>query len=152
MGERYHQNLAIVVKLYQPYTQLTRNVRLSHLWLFRHSGGASWLFLLLCFINTLTYLLTDQFLVDNLSTAVPYSRRVVSAFGGLEHSIFTSSSSKPPKPHIWVHIMESLWRTHIRITPQCIELRWWNVENWPCYKYLGAQIVNCLSVRSAAGG
>ena len=53
-----------------------------------------------------------------------------SAFWGLEHSIFISSLSKHPKTHFGLHILESLWQTHIRITPRSTELRCWNLVNY----------------------
>jgi len=59
------------------------------------------------------------------------SRRIFtqgSAFWGSEHSTLTSSPSKPPQnPICLVHIMESPWQIHIRITAWCIELWCWNL-------------------------
>ena len=52
VGERYRLNHAIVVKLYQPYTQFIRNVCLSH------RRVVLWRFRLLRLINTIKYLLT----------------------------------------------------------------------------------------------
>jgi len=64
IDERYRLNQAIIVKFYHPYTQLTRNVRLSHRRIATFSG-TSLRFWLLRLINTLTSLLTDRFLVDS---------------------------------------------------------------------------------------
>ena len=52
-----------------------------------------------------------------------------SAFRGLEHSILTSSPSKPPKTLFLAHTMESLREIHIRITAWCIEIRCWNLAS-----------------------
>jgi len=65
IGERYHLNYVIVVKLYHPYTQFPRNIRLSRRRIATFIRRILTFFLLLRLINTLTYLLTDQFLVDN---------------------------------------------------------------------------------------
>ena len=33
----------------------------------------------------------------------------------------------PQKNHFWAHIIESLWKIHIRIAAWCIEIRCWNL-------------------------
>jgi len=55
IGERYRLNHAIVVKLYHPYTQFSRNVCISHQRIAPFLG-ASWLFWSLWLINTLVLL------------------------------------------------------------------------------------------------
>ena len=62
IGERYSLKHAIVVKLYLPYTQFSRNVRLPHQWISTFSAHGD--FFDYCALQ-IFYLLTGQFLVDN---------------------------------------------------------------------------------------
>ena len=60
------------------------------------------------------------------TSADAYSRRVV-PFGGQKTIFSHLHPQNPPKPHFGAHIMESLWKLHIRITAWCIELQCWNL-------------------------
>ena len=74
-----------------------------------------------------------------------------SAFRGLEDNNFTSSPSKPQKPHFWAHIMESLWEIHIRITARCIQIRCWNLAR--CLTLPSTLSTHkSFSLRDTAGG
>jgi len=48
-----------------------------------------------------------------------------SAFWGLEDNIFNLHPQNPQKTHFGAHIMENLWKIHIRIAAWCIEIRCW---------------------------
>jgi len=76
ISDRNRLNHAIVVWLYHPYIQFARNVRLissANCDFF----GASLLFLILRLTNTLAYLFTKEFLVDNIYDRVFTARRTI---------------------------------------------------------------------------
>ena len=63
VDERYRMNHAIVVKLSHPYTQFTRNVRLSH-WRIVTTSAHPDFFIIAPY--KYSYFLTEEFLVDNI--------------------------------------------------------------------------------------
>ena len=70
-NSNYRLNHAIVVKLYRPYTQFSRNVRLAHRRIATFSANRDF-FWLLRLINTLTYLLGSFLLITVYGSSMQY--------------------------------------------------------------------------------
>jgi len=59
----------------------------------------------------------------------PHIAKVTNFFISLYAKFFYRSHPQNPQKHLWLHIMESLWQIHIRITARCIEIRCWNMAS-----------------------
>ena len=81
-NSNYRLNHATTVKLYYPYTQLPRNVRLSHWWIANFSAHRD--FRLLRLINTLTYLLVILLLMNIYRSSINNTCTLKFSLEGLE--------------------------------------------------------------------